>query len=213
MPENLYKQIADEYLREYGAQLRRELDSLEQGSPGGVTPALDSRVRRGIAAHKRARFIKYTGLVAACLIIMLAAPFLLRLAPDYSLVSEPGARTNAPTVAYETLPLSFTLPAQFTIASVEQDLEKTVYHLKDSQLNDVILTLERSGDIARYNNLTALSIGGHSAFGSDSGGYSLLAFADKDSRILYVLTCKYDINTLILLGERILIMKRDMLKD
>jgi len=103
------------------------------------------------------------------------------------------------------LPLSFDLPAQFTVASVEQDIERTIYHLKDNMLDDVILTLERSGDISRYDTLVALSISGHNAFGSSGDGYSLLAFTDEGNDILYVLTCKHDINTLVRLSESILV--------
>jgi len=91
------------------------------------------------------------------------------------------------------------------VASVEQDVGKTVYRLTDSKMDDVVMTLERSGDISQYDTLIELSIGGRSAFGSSGNGYSLLAFEDGHSDILYVLTCRYDINTLVLLGESILI--------
>jgi hypothetical protein len=96
------------------------------------------------------------------------------------------------------------LPAQFSIASVEQDVERTIYHLYDGKLDDVVLTMERFGDISRYDDLAALTIGGHGAFGATDAGYSLLAFSDDESDILYVLTCKHDINTLVLLSESIL---------
>ena len=87
------------------------------------------------------------------------------------------------------------------MAAMEQDGEKTIYHLDDSMLDDVVITLERSGDISRYDTLTEIPIGGRNAFGSSGNGYNLLAFVDEDSDILYVLTCKFDINTLVLLGE------------
>jgi len=231
MSEKAYKRIADDYLQEYGAQLRRELNQLERSSAGSITPALDRRVRRGTGAGKRARYLRYTGLIAACLVLGVMTPFLLQLSSGGGSSSSPGSQASAPpgsvssgsapsTAApaappaavpatppppvYETLPLSFDLPAQFTVAAVEQDIEKTVYHLADDKLDDVVLTLERSGDLSRYDMLVALSIGGQDAFGSSGGGYSLLAFEDEESDILYVLTCKHDINTLLLLGASIL---------
>ena len=89
--------------------------------------------------------------------------------------------------------------------SVEQDVNKTVYHLNDNKLDDVVITLERSGDISRYDTLTELTIKGNNVFGSSGNGYNLLTFKDEESDILYVLTCTYDINTLVLLGNSILI--------
>ena len=230
MNDYSYKKIADEYLRRYGAGLRHEMEEIEKRQPTYITPSLDRRVSRGIAALKRPRYMRYAGLIAACLAIALLTPFILRLypgriwtpgpdeyspaptsspatssttSPATSPVESPTTPPKAPT--YEILPLSFKIPAQFQMASVEQDGEKTIYCLDDSMLDDVIITLERSGDISRYDTLTELPIGGYSAFGSSGNGYNLMAFIDEDSDILYVLTCKYDINTLVLLGESILI--------
>jgi len=205
--EDTYKKIADEYLREYGKVLRRELEEIERRPSMPEPLSVDLRVRRGIAAHKRARYIKYTGLIAACLAIALLTPFILRFYP--SRTEAPGADFYSPapvpppTEKYEVLPLSFSIQNQFNVASVEQDAEKTIYHLNDNKLDDVIVTMERSGDISRYDTLVELSVGGRDAFGSSGDGYNLLAFRDDDSDILYVLTCKYDINTLVLLGESI----------
>lgn len=213
MNEKTYKYIADEYIKEYGEKLREELDSLERDEAGRITPALDSRVARGVAVFKRGRYARYTryaGLAAACLVVALLAPVVLRLSPGQNAApsaSAPAASAPAasapPPATYELLPLSFDLPPQFTVASVEQDAERTVYRLEDSKLDDVVLTLERSGDISRYDGLTALTVGGRGAFGGSGGGYSLLAIEDAEADILYVITCKYDINTLVLLGESI----------
>jgi len=82
---------------------------------------------------------------------------------------------------------------------------KTVYRLNDVMRDDVVLTLERSGDISQYDTLTEISIGGNSVFGSSGNGYSLLAFVDTETDIMYTLTCKHDVNTLVLLGYSILI--------
>jgi len=216
--EYQYKKIADEYLREYGAELRRELEAIEQRPSVTGTPSLDRRVSRGVAAHKRTRYTKYAGLIAACLAIALLTPFIIRFYPSWTGTTAPDAYSPAPTSSLpappmeppkaqqsEVLPLSLSIPGQFDMESVAQDGEKTIYHLNDSKLDDVIITMERSGDISRYDSLIEIPIGGHSVFGSSGNGYNLLAFVDEDSDILYILTCKYDINTLVLLGESILI--------
>ena len=108
-----------------------------------------------------------------------------------------------PAASYELLPLSFELPPRFTVASVELDGERTIYHLADRELDDVVLTLERAGGLSRYDDLTPLAVGGRSAYGSSGGGYSLLAIQDGETDVLYVLTCKYEVSTLVQLGERI----------
>ena len=213
MSENTYKRIANEYLLAYGSELRRELEGVEPLPDSIATLSLDRRVRREIAALKRARNLRYTGLIAACLAIALLTPLILNIYPSRS--AAPG---SAPTVAqpapppamppaeiYEVLPLSFNLPDQFAVSSVDQDVEKTIYSLKDSKLDDVVMTLERSGDISPYDTLFELPIGGHIAFGSSGNGYSLLAFREEESDILYVLSCKHDINTLLVLSKEILI--------
>jgi len=207
--EDQYKRIADEYLQEYGAQLRRELEEIEQRQNTPAVSSLDHRVLRRTGAIKRIQYTKYTGLIAACLVVALLTPLIFRLYVSQPDTVGPGMQSPAPTIprseTYEILPLSFDIPSQFNMASVKQDAEKTIYHLNDDMLDDVVIMLEQSGDISRYNTLTELSISGHNVFGSSSDGYNLLAFIDEDSDILYVLTCKYDINTLVLLGRSILI--------
>jgi len=213
MNENPFKRIANEYLLEYGSELRRELEGVELLPDSIATLSLDRRVRREIASLKRARHLRYTGLIAACLAVALLTPLILNIypsryeAPGSGLTSAQPAKPPAePYVeVYEILPLTFNIPDQFIVSSVEQDVEKTVYHLKDSKLDDVVMTLERSGDVSPYDTLSVLPIGGHSAFGSSGNGYSLLAFREEESGVLFVLTCKHDINTLLVLSKEILI--------
>jgi len=222
MSENSYRRIADEYLREYGAQLRAELEVMDRVAYIRNTFSLDHRVRSALAALKRQRYFKYAGLIAACVVAALSTTFVLWLSPGRIVtpgtnapgsVSSPQAPSSSasaspsgtPAEAYEIIPLAFKLPGQFSVASVEQDMGRTVYRLNDVMRDDVVLTLERSGDISQYDTLTEISIGGHSVFGSSGNGYSLLAFIDAENDIMYTLTCKHDVNTLVLLGYSILI--------
>jgi len=217
--------MADEYLRAYGTELRRELEETERRPLMRNDASFDRRMRREIAALKRPRYKRYAGLIAACLAIALLTPLVFRLYPSHigapgsdlyspaptasseaSSTATPAAPSaTSPTAPYEILPLSFSIPGRFSVMSVEQDVNKTVYHLNDNKLDDVVITLERSGDISRYDTLTELTIKGNNVFGSSGNGYNLLTFKDEESDILYVLTCTYDINTLVLLGNSILI--------
>ena len=246
--EKQYKRIADEYLREYGAQLRAELEDMEQDRVVRVTPSLDRRVKRGVAALKRPRYLRYAGLVAACLAIALLTPVFIRMytgqpdaqspgiyappATDSAGTSSPSPGTSSPSPGtsspspgtsspsptapppstpappsetYKIIPLSFTLPVQFTVDAVDLDINKTIYHLRDSKRDDVVITLERSGDISRYDDLVEIPLGDSIAFASGGNGYNLLAIMDDEHDILYTLTCRHDINTLVLLGNSIVI--------
>ena len=220
MDEKIYSRIAKDYARHYEAELKRELDALENGPPM-VTPGLDRRVASRISDLKRADGTrrKLWGLIAACFALILLVPYAVRTPdignppPQYS-DTAPGAETPGPAEepdaqpvsppAYEILPLSFSLPERFTLAGFEQDVAKTVYYLEDSKRDNVVMTLERSEDAEDFekNALVPLVINGHEAYGSTGNGYSLLTFEKQG--IVYVLTCRHDINTLLSLGGIIL---------
>lgn len=203
MNEELYKHIAAEYLRQSGAELRGELNELSKVPQ--LTPALDKRVNSRINALRRGRYARITGIAAACLAVMLLIPSVLYFYQNAGAPAgpEPGVITEPSAPVYEILPLSFVVPDQFSVASVEQDVEKTVYYFENSELDNVVMTLERAGDTALFGELTPVSINGYDAYGSSGSGYCLLAFEKQD--ILYVLSCKNDINTLVKLSKSILV--------
>jgi hypothetical protein len=84
---------------------------------------------------------------------------------------------------------------------VEQDVGKTIYYLDNTRLDDAVVTLEYA-ELPDISGLTVYEINGQPAYGKYSPDYSALIFT-KDG-ILYELTSKYDINTLMELGEAIL---------
>lgn len=110
-----------------------------------------------------------------------------------------------PPAAYEVLPLSIRLPENFTVANQAQDYGKTIYYIEDAFADHVVVTLEKIKDAAPGDKspLREFSIGGETAYGLYTADYSLLTFEKED--IVYTMTCKYDINTLIRLSEGILI--------
>ena len=83
----------------------------------------------------------------------------------------------------------------------KQDLGQTIYYLKDQQEDDVIMTLEK-GALPDVSALTRYSVDGYAAYGRETADYQLLLF-QKDG-ILYTLTCRYRMDTLLQLAKNIL---------
>lgn len=223
--EELLRQIATRYAQADGERLLAELAGLDRQEGSRITPRLDRRVRAISLQAKRRRYARVAGLLAACLILALAAPPLLRYGWRQDLSSaqsspagygESAARDEvaedeavvveeAPAAGvgdYAVIPLTFTLPENFAVAGVEQDNARSVYFLSDQRFDDVVLTLERTTRPPETGGLVEIEIDGVLTYGISTGDYSLLTFNSGD--ILYTLTCRYDINTLLPLGRSIL---------
>ncbi|MDR3120394.1 MAG: hypothetical protein LBU58_03525 [Clostridiales bacterium] len=116
--------------------------------------------------------------------------------------ASPEAAGQARPGAYEVIPLGFTLADGFSIAGVEQDIERTIYYVADARNDDVVITLRQGGGAARAG-LWALEIpiGGErqAAYGVYGADYSLLTF--ERGGVVYEMTCKYDLNTLLGLAQ------------
>ncbi len=113
--------------------------------------------------------------------------------------AEPAAPGEQP---YEIIPLAFELAPNFSVDAVLQDREKTVYKLGDTREDDVVLTLEYAG-APETEGLSEIEINTAKAYGKYGADYSVLTF-EKEG-VLYTMTCKYDLNTLIGLGKDILV--------
>jgi hypothetical protein len=109
----------------------------------------------------------------------------------------PAAPATAP--GFEIIPLSATLPEGFTQAGFKQDREKSIYYIEDARMDNVVLVLEESGDLPTAG-LVSIALGGDTpAYGTQGDGYGLLTFI-KDG-VLYTMTCRHDVNTLLRLGQ------------
>lgn len=232
--ELFYRQLAALYADADGERLLRERAALEQDSVQRITPGLDRRVRAIPGRAKRRRNTRIAGLIAAVLVIALLAPQLLRYNQQNDVAAAPEATTEsaapgemapaeqgadeavpeaAPEMAedapaagagdYEIIPLSATLPANLTQIGVEQDNAQSIYYLSDQRQDDVVLTMEYSDSGPATDGLVQIDLDGHTTWGAVTGDYSLLTF--EQDGILYTMTCKYDINTLLPLGRSILI--------
>lgn len=199
MKDKSNRRMAELYTQVEGERLRLELEALEQNGTTSITPRMDARVRARIAA-KRKRFTAVAGLLAACLVLLLALPFVLQ---SKQANPDPVGYTPFNDPSYAILPLNAVLPTTYEIAAVEQDIEKTVYYLESDTREPVVVTLEQTEDIAPYQALASGSLNGHSVYGEANDDYCLLAF--EKSNVLYVLTCADDMNALLDIGKSILV--------
>ena len=221
--DDLMKMIADKYVERYGQELEDEMERLA-GSPGiSISEIrLERRVRRRIAESKRKPYyISALSVLAACFVLtILVLPTYLIIgnlnsaddssssaARDNAALSTPSrpspglseqGAAGSEQSGFDVIPLSAPLPPGFTQIGFDQDYGKSIYHIEDRQRDDVVIVLERAQLPADTTGLVAISLGGVAAFGKQTDAYSLLTFCVDD--ILYTLTSRHDINTLIRLG-------------
>lgn len=224
--DQLFKQIASDYVRQYGSELRQELAELEQQNVRYVTPRMDRAVKAFGKSNRTKRYLQGFSALAACILLVLLIPIIFIQNNNLSTAPQaPPARQNATALEEaadyaedmqnappmiesekaagpELMPLSFALPENFSVADAKLDNGKSVYHLADTGLDDVVLTMEIAEQPDEYEGLTELTINDSSAYARATPDYKLLAF-QKDG-VSYVLTCRYDFNTLVSLGKTIL---------
>jgi len=184
--ETAYKKLAENYVRTEGTRLSAE----RRGAPLYLTPRLDGRVHRRTTEKKRVPAY-IAAAMAACILLALFIP---------SVFKAPPVNPAQPTAAL--IPLNFTLPANFTVAEKQLDQGTSVYYLADARKDDVVLMLERSAAAPSGADLTKIELNGKTAYARAAGEYNLLTF--RTGGILYTLSCRYELNTLIAIGENIL---------
>ena len=224
--DEIMKRIADGYVERYGSELRAELEQLEQAPMASIPEiSLERRVRRKIAALRRRPYLRALPMVAACIVIaVIYLPNLLNSGVSKSSTHEPSlaaptapssripsesahTEQSAPATAapapeaqvYEAIPLSAPLPRGFTLTGFDQDREKSIYYIEDANLDDVVVTLEPAGAPPDTTGLVEIILGGSVVYGRQTDAFSLLTFSSGD--VLYTLTSRHDINTLLRLGN------------
>ena len=212
--DELFREIANKYVEYYGETLHDELALLESNAAKAPsTGNLERLVRRRISAEKRRPYVRVGAALAACLVVVLLLPFVRRLgvftpptsndtAPAHSSAPlSPSDAAPAPS-GFAVIPLSASLPNGFSQSGFEQDMEKSIYYIEDVYLDNVVLTLAEARALPDTGGLVAISLGDSTAYGTQTDSYSLLTFCRDD--VVYEMTCRYDINTLIKLGEALL---------
>lgn len=119
-------------------------------------------------------------------------------------MEEPTAEdTLSGQQAYQPIPLGFELPEQFSISKQAQDKGKTIYYLNNTELDDVVLTMQFASELPDTSGLKEVPINTSIAYGEYNPDFSRLVFIQDG--ILYELSSEHDLNTLIQLGRSILV--------
>lgn len=190
-----FRYIANQYVAINGAYLRAEAIAMEQQNIQYVIPRADMRIRQLIQRHKRKRFLQAAVAVAACIAMVLSIPALLQ--NRRQITNEQAADAD------KLMPLTFQLPENFVIAHTEVDDGKSIYVLTEARHDDVVLTMEHwDGSAEAFMGYRELHINGSAAYIETKADYQLLLFEKEGT--LYRLTCKYEINTLIVLCGSVL---------
>lgn len=205
--EELLRHIARSYAERYGRELEEERAGLEHEGAEYDTRRLERHVLKSTTRRRRAQLMGLAA-AAACLALIFISTRLF--APD---IGDIGADSTGDAISdsmgdashgdgYEAIALRFSVPEGFTQTGFEQDREKSVYRFEDKYKDDVVMTLERASAVPDTAGLTRVGINSSDAYAASEEGYSLLTF-EKDG-VLYVMTCLYDVNTLVRFAEAIL---------
>lgn len=187
--DRIFKEMADLYVETEGARLQQE--TAQRPALPAAPLRLDNQIQRGIRRVKNRRIAMAAVSAAACLLTVCLLPGLLRQLSS----------STAPSSADSVIAFTYTLPANLSMESYKQDQGQTIYYLKDQQEDDVIMTLEK-GALPDVSALTRYSVDGYAAYGRETADYQLLLFQKEG--ILYTLTCRYRLDTLLKLAKNIL---------
>ena len=196
-----FKRIAREYAERYGQALDTERAQLEQDGAPHPTETLERRVMQSVRGNKLLRYQRAFAAVAAVFVLVVVGMQVWRFM-DGPASNAPNTAAEATAPCYEVIPLAFSVPDGFTQTAFRQDYAKSVYSFADIMLDDVVLSMEASTKPLDTAGLTAIQINGAAAYVSDDQGFCLLTFYQNG--VLYELTCRYDINTLLRFGAEIL---------
>lgn len=191
-----FRQLAQRYVEMEGAALREELSRGE----GARAPGLDEKVRRGVHSHRWARVGAGIAAAAAGIVLVLAVPNFLR----HSGATPPPDTSYADGTAGEgDTPIAFTasLPANLSISDTRQDRGQTIYYLKDTRGDDVVMALERA-ELPDTQGMQVRRINGTAVYTEETADYAVLIF--RRGGVVYTLTCRYELNTLLNAAEKIL---------
>ena len=217
--DELLQKIANEYVENYGRELHEENKTLNMSEQASAEMAaeyrLEMRVFRKVTSEKRRPYLALLPLLAACIAITFVYlpnlfstpsqtdphPIPIPSPADPAPAPEPADPAPQPlpqTPQFEIIPLSVPLPQGFTQIGFEQDRGQSIYYIEDVYLDNVVVTLEAGAVPSDISGLVEIWLGGEIAYVKQTDAYSLLTFTNDD--ILYTLTSRYDINTLLRLG-------------
>ncbi|MDL2234202.1 hypothetical protein LJC63_11585 [Ruminococcaceae bacterium OttesenSCG-928-L11] len=199
----LFRQMASQYVEQAGETLRREKEQLDREQPHILTPRMDETVLGHSSPPRQNRRSLWATLAACILLALLMPGIVLWLDLNQGgMTGSPSQAASSDTAAapaeYAVIPLSFTLPDNFRVEEVEQDREKSIYYLDDTMKDPVVMTLEY-GSAPDTAGLVSISTRGGDLWGMTYADYSIVLF-EKDG-VIHTITCQNDINTLVDIGR------------
>jgi hypothetical protein len=208
--DDFLRWVANEYVERQGNALKQEAAWVNRDSHY-PTANLERRVMKAVGLRKRRFVATFTAVAAtaACLALMFFGG--RALLQNFRLIRTNPNIPNTPSITEQTdqtpvdsvfISLSFQVPAGFTQTEMEQDQGKSIYYFDDQKGDHVVLTLEETDAPIDDSSYTQLDINNASVYAASREGYHIMTF-EKD-QVLYTLTCRYDVNTLLRFSEKIL---------
>jgi len=209
--DKVFGELARRYTKAYGESLMTENQELP--SQQVDLPKADQAVKRLMRQSRRRIFYLIGGLAAACLVITVVLPVkngLEETSPriiaeenqsDAGPHNQPG---QAGQTGGELILLAFSLPENLTVKESMVDQGKSVYLLADRLRDNVVLTMEKleaPAEAADTAEMTIVEINGHQVYIRSDAAYQQLICYQGD--LVYRMTCRYDVNTLLPVAEKI----------
>jgi hypothetical protein len=196
--EEFLRRAASEYVERQGEAFKEEVARFNQETHY-PTANLERRIFKAVRQRKR-RFVMPLVAAAACLALLFFGGRTLfqniRYIPDIPKLTDQTSDDR------QLISLSFQVPTGFTQTGAEQDQGQSIYYFDDQLGDNVVLTLEKPEVPIDESFYTQLDINGASAYAASRDYYQIMMFEKDD--VLYTLTCRYDVNTLLRFSEKIL---------
>ena len=205
--DKAFEKMAQIYAEHLGQTLKTENSQITLPLD---TISLDQKVHTGIDRNKKRtkivdaqKYMKIFVPIAACFaLVVLVARWDRHDSFSEQLAMESSEEAPSSEVA-ELIPLSYPLPSNFTVVDQKLDNGMTVYQLSDTYNDDVVMQLAYVESIDyEVDGLQEILVNGEPVYAEVENDYQKITF--EKNGIVYILTCKYDINTLLPICENIL---------
>ena len=205
MNDMIFKEMAKVYVTTLGENTKCEQPFVPVNLD---TSGLDKKVFEKVQKEKRVtkiralqKYVKILVPVAASFILILAwiaTQNIEKTATEY-----PASDVVMEMAAVEMIELTASLPANLSVVNQKVDQGTTIYYLEDLYRDDVVMQMNY-GELAEQDTeaMKKIEVNGKIIYGQDTRTYKKLVF--EENGIVYVLTCRYDINTLLPICEKIL---------
>lgn len=209
--EKVFGELARRYTKAYGESLM--IENRELRSQKVNLSKADRAVKRLMLQSRRRIFYLIGGLAAACMVLVVVRPVKNGLEEtrtqiiaeetqsDFRPPNQPG---QSGQTSGELIPLAFSLPENLAVKETMVDQGQSVYLLADRLQDDVVLIMEKLDsqvEAADTTELMVVEINGHQVYIRSDAAYKQLICYQED--LIYRMSCRYDINTLLPVAEKI----------